>query len=272
MRVCSAPASICVVAQFPYLEHDGVLAFAHRGGAFEGLENSMAAFEHAVSLGYRYLETDAHATSDGVVVAFHDHTLERVTDHTGRIAQLPWSVVKGAHIGGTEPIPRMADLLTAWPDVRVNIDVKSDNAVEPLIELIRRTGCLDRVCVASFSDARLRRVRRALGPRLCTSTGPAETARLRLVSRSRMLGAFLPRHVGCAQVPVRLGALLVVTDGFVRTAHAYGLQVHVWTVNTRTEMERLLDLGVDGIVTDELETLRSVLADRGRWTPRGGGR
>lgn len=253
---------------FPYLEHDGVLALAHRGGAFEGLENSMAAFEHAVSLGYRYLETDAHATSDGVVVAFHDPSLDRVTDSSGRIARLPWSQVGAARIGGMEPVPRLTDLLDAWPDVRLNIDVKADSAVDPLVDLVRRTGCEDRICVASFSDRRLRRIRRALGPTVCTSTGPAETARLRFASYTTRFGPLAPRNVGCVQVPVQAGGIPVVTRGFVDTAHRNGLQVHVWTINTRTEMERLLDLGVDGIVTDETETLRSVLLDRGSWAPR----
>lgn len=255
------------MSRFPFLEHDGVLAFAHRGGAFEGLENSMAAFEHAVHLGYRYLETDVHATADGVVVAFHDETLDRVTDMTGRIAEQPWSVVSQARIGGTEPIPRLDELIGAWPDVRVNVDVKEDAAVEPFLDAVRRTGGLDRICVASFSDRRLRRLRAALGDGLCTSMGPAEIARLRIASYGPLLRAVVPRSAGCVQVPVQAYGLPIVTRGFVDAAHAAGLQVHVWTVNTRTEMERLLELGVDGLMTDELEALRTVLTDRGTWAP-----
>lgn len=253
------------MSRFAFLEHDGVLAFAHRGGAFEGPENSMAAFEHAVGLGYRYLETDVHATADGVVVAFHDDTLDRVTDRAGRIAQQPWSAVSKARIGGTEPIPRLDDLLGAWPDVRLNIDVKEETAVRPFIDTVRRTGGLDRICVASFSDRRLRRVRDAFGPRLCTSMGPAEIARLRLASYARPLRPLIPRTAGCVQVPVQAFGLPVVTRGFVDAAHAAGVQVHVWTVNTRPEMERLLELGVDGLITDEIRTLRAVLTERGSW-------
>lgn len=258
------------MSRFPYLEHEGVLAFAHRGGAFEGLENSMAAFDRAVSLGYRYVETDVRATADGVVVACHDATLDRVTDMTGRIAERPWAVVSQARIAGTEPIPRLDDLIAAWPDVRINIDVKEDAAVEPFVDVVRRTGALDRICVASFSDRRMRRVRAALGPRLCTSMGPAEIARLRLASYTRLIRTVIPRSAGCVQVPVQAYGLPVVTRGFVDKAHAAGLQVHVWTVNTRTEMERLLALGVDGLITDEIETLRAVLTDRGTWAPRAG--
>ncbi|HEX6446801.1 MAG TPA: glycerophosphodiester phosphodiesterase family protein, partial [Streptosporangiales bacterium] len=181
------------------------------------------------------------------------------------IAEQPWSAVSEARIAGSEPIPRLDDLLGAWPDVRLNIDVKEDAAVEPFVDAVRRTGGLDRICVASFSDRRLRRVRAALGPRLCTSMGPAEIARLRFASYGRPLRPLTPRSAGCVQVPVRAFGLPVVTRGFVDTAHAAGVQVHVWTVNTRAEMERLLELGVDGLMTDEVQTLRTVLVERGSW-------
>lgn len=253
----------------PFLEHGGVLAFAHRGGTFGGLENSMPAFEHAVSLGYRYLETDVHATSDGVLVAFHDDTLDRTTDSTGRIAELPWSRVSRARIGGSEPIPRLVELLDAWSDVCLNIDVKEDTAVEPFIDLLRgRTADLDRICVAAFVDSRLHRIRAALGPRLCTSMGRMEAARLRLAAYGGPLSRLAPHGIACVQVPVGYGPFPIVTSGFVRTAHAQGVQVHVWTVNSRPEMDRLADLGVDGLISDEIETLRSVLAKRGSWVPR----
>ncbi|HYU85192.1 MAG TPA: glycerophosphodiester phosphodiesterase family protein, partial [Kribbellaceae bacterium] len=108
---------------FSFLENDGPIAMAHRGGALHpdnvGYENSMKAFAHAVGLGYRYLETDVHATRDGVVVAFHDSSLDRVTDRTGVIADLPWSEVSKARINGHEPIPLLSDLLDRWPDVRL---------------------------------------------------------------------------------------------------------------------------------------------------------
>ena len=146
--------------RFAFLDHPGPLAFAHRGGAGEGHENTAAAFGRAVALGYTYLETDAHATSDGVLLAFHDHTLERVTDRSGRIAELPYSQVRGALIGGTEPIPLLEDLLGSWPEVRFNIDVKEPGAIGPLAEAVRRTAAYDRICLTSFSDERLRRARR----------------------------------------------------------------------------------------------------------------
>jgi glycerophosphoryl diester phosphodiesterase len=143
-----------------FLDHPTPLAFAHRGGPGHNPENSWPAFEHAVRLGYAYLETDAHATADGVLVAFHDNTLERVTDRAGEIASLRASEVAAARIGGVEPIPVLAELLAAWPDVRFNIDVKHAPAARPLADLIRRAAAWDRVCITSFSAARLRATRR----------------------------------------------------------------------------------------------------------------
>ncbi|WP_425836340.1 glycerophosphodiester phosphodiesterase [Streptomyces fractus] len=247
----------------PYLDHPGPLALAHRGGAADGLENTVAAFRRAVDLGYRYIETDVHATSDGRLVAFHDSTLDRVTDGAGRIADLPWRDVQQARVAGTEPVPLFEELLESFPDVRWNVDVKAEPALVPLLDLLRRTRAWDRVCVGSFSEARVARAQALAGPRLATSYGTKGVLGLRL--RSYGIPAALRRSAVCAQVPVTHGRIPVVDDRFVRAAHARGLQVHVWTVNDGKEMRRLLDLGVDGIVSDHIETLRDVLKDRGAW-------
>ncbi len=250
---------------YPFLDAPLPLAFAHRGGAGSGIENSMAAFEYAVGLGYRYLETDVHATSDGVLLAFHDRTLDRVTEQRGRLRQLTAADIDGIRIGGSAAIPRLEDILGAWPDVRVNVDVKDWPAIGPLVETVRRTGALDRICVASFSDRRLARVRAALGPALCTSLGPLGVLRLRVTSYGRLLGRAAASGVPCAQLPVRAGPVPVVDRRLVDAAHRRGLSVHVWTVDDPADMRRLLDLGVDGIMTDRPEVLREVLLGRGLW-------
>ncbi|WP_329279558.1 glycerophosphodiester phosphodiesterase [Streptomyces sp. NBC_01451] len=247
----------------PYLDHPGPIPFAHRGGAADGLENTMFQFRRAVETGYRYLETDVHRTADGKLVAFHDPTLDRVTDGGGLIADLPWSDVQHARVAGSEPVPLFEDLLEAFPEARWNVDVKAEPALRPLLDLIERTDSWDRICVGSFSEARVARAQRLAGPRLATSYGVRGVLNLRL--RSWGLPVGVRRSAVAAQVPQEQSGIPVVDRSFVRTAHARGLHVHVWTVNDPDHMHRLLDLGVDGIMTDHIDTLRKVLEDRGTW-------
>ncbi|MCQ6272354.1 glycerophosphodiester phosphodiesterase [Pseudarthrobacter sp. R1] len=247
------------------------VAMAHRGFSREGLENSMAAFRAAVELGYRYLETDVHTTADGVVLVFHDDTLDRVTDGSGQIAALTAAEVVGARISGREPIPTFDDLVTGLPGARLNVDVKDWNSVRSLAAAIERHQAHSRVLVTSFSDRRRRAVLKLLSRPVASSAGVVPVALF------TVLGRVLPgpvfrwtmRHVlhgvQALQVPVRRGMIEVVTPGFIRRAHALGLVVHVWTVNEPAEMRRLLRLGVDGIVTDRADLLRDVLQERGEW-------
>lgn len=243
----------------PYLDVRGPIAFAHRGGLSVHPENTLPAFEHAVDLGYRYLETDVHATADGVAVAFHDEDLSRTCGIDAKIGDLPWEEVADARVDGVAPIPRLGDLLMRFPEVRFNIDAKSDDAVDGLAALIERTDSIDRVCAASFSWRRLRRLRKRLGPGLLTNLVSLEVGFLGVVGH---LPGTSPR---VAQVPVRFGRLPVVTQRFVRSAKRAGIPVHVWTIDEPDEMNRLLDLGVDGIMTDRPEVLRQVFVDRGIW-------
>ncbi|TPG19443.1 glycerophosphodiester phosphodiesterase [Pedococcus bigeumensis] len=256
-------------ADFAYFDAPTPIGLAHRGGAKIAanlhLENTMAAFREAVRLGYRYLETDVHGTADGVLLAFHDLRLDRVTDKGGRIAELPYAAVQSARINGREPIPLLSDLLEEFPDTRINIDVKAPGAIGPLVEVIRAHKAIDRVCVGSFSDRRLRAVRRLLGPRLATATGPAEVAALRLAPQR--IASWLRSPAAVLQVPtghlVGGRRLDLVTPALVERVHAMGKHVHVWTIDDAAEMHRLFDLGVDGIVSDRIDTLAEVLAERG---------
>jgi glycerophosphoryl diester phosphodiesterase len=228
----------------------------------------MAAFAHAVDLGYRYLELDVRASADGEVVVFHDARLDRVTGHTGRLADHTWRELRDVRVDDTEPLARLEDVLGSWPDVRVNIDPKDDAVVEPLIRILRSPDVLDRVCVMAFSDRRLARLRKALGPRLCTALGPAGMTRLRL-SASRVRVGRSVGHV--AQVPPVVGEVRLLDSGVIGAARAQGLPVHVWVVDHPGEMRRLLELGVDGIMTDRPSVLRRVLDEAGHWPASVGG-
>lgn len=254
----------------PYLQGPHPHAIAHRGGVhLDGMsseevwpENTMVAFQAAVDLGYGRVETDAHVTADGVLVAFHDEVLDRVTDRVGKISELTWSEVSQAKVAGAEPIPLLEDILTTWPHLKVNIDPKADNAVEPLARLLKRLDALDRVGVGAFSDQRLAAMRERCGPELCISGGPNSVKRW-LAASHRL--AFAPKGVQLFQVPTAHGSISIVTGRSIEYAHRHGLAVHVWTIDEEDEMRRLLDLGVDGIITDQPRVLKRVLIDRGEW-------
>jgi glycerophosphoryl diester phosphodiesterase len=253
-------------------------AYAHRGGAHyppnRHRENTRHAFAQAVDLGYRYLETDVHATADGVLVAFHDSVLDRVTDRTGTVAALPYAEVARARIAGQDPIPLLSELLTAFPQARFNIDAKADGAVAPLAEVIAEHDAYDRVCVSSFGVARLHRLRRRLGPRVASAASSAGIAVNRFVPwLTWALNSPAPVLQLPVSYPFRGRRVQVLTPALVRTVHRAGKRVQVWTVDDSETMTRLLELGVDGIFTDRIDVLKDVLVRHGLWTgPPGSGK
>ena len=261
------------ITGFPFLDDpEGVIAFAHRGGAghpeLRGMENTLAAFQHAAALGYTYLETDEHATSDGVLLAFHDDVLDRVTDRRGVIYEQPYVDVAVARIRDDHPIPRLSDLLEHFPEHRFNIDIKSRGAIEPLADLIEQTGAHHRVLIGSFDEGVARTFRRRLARPVAMSCGPVAA----VATRAGLPVRGLIRDHGVAlQVPHRTRGVLVLTAQFVRRAHAAGRHVHAWTIDDPEEMRELLDLGVDGLFTDRTDLLRDVLIERGQWPTMGRG-
>ncbi len=222
----------------------------------------MAAFAHAVGLGYRYIETDVHATKDGALVAAHDAGLDRVAGKAQAIAELTWDELQTIDLGVGHGIPRFAELLETFPEVRINVEPKSDDAVDLLAAAISTHDALSRVCVGSFSDARIAQMRELLGPELCTSAGPRDVARIFAggITRRPWTGGH-----ACLQIPSSVGPVKL-SRRLVDKAHDLGLQVHVWTINDASEMRQLLDLGVDGLMTDNTELLRQVMIDRNEWT------
>ena len=189
----------------PFVQTRTPIAFAHRGGASDAPENTMPAFQRAMDLGYRYIETDVHATKDGVLLAFHDDDLLRTCGKPGVISEMDYDDVRKFRINGQEPIPLMQEIFDAWPDAMVNIDCKADTALMPLVSSLRGPGILERVCVGSFSDKRLATLRNIFGPALCTSLGPREVAKLRVRSWVGQPRSFPGAYA--AQVPHRQGPL-----------------------------------------------------------------
>ncbi|MEW1955166.1 glycerophosphodiester phosphodiesterase [Terrabacter sp. NPDC080008] len=263
-----------MVTTRPYLDRTPV-ALAHRGGSLYppniGLENTMTAFGNAIAMGYTHLETDVHVTRDGRLVAFHDTVLDRVTDRRGHIRDLPWAEVSRARIGTGERVPLLTDVLEAWPDVRLNIDLKAPGTAEPLWRLVEERGLHDQVCVGSFSQRSISEFRRLSRGRVTTAAAQVGTALARFAPRA--LTALLRTPADVFQVPVSIvvrgRTVPVVTARLLAAAHRYGKQVHVWTIDDAAEMHRLLDLGVDGLVSDRIDVLKDVLVSRGSWTGRG---
>nr|WP_210051461.1 glycerophosphodiester phosphodiesterase [Nesterenkonia lacusekhoensis] len=244
--------------------HHSPLAFVHRGGD-PARENTMAAFEAAVAMGYRYLEIDVRTSSDGVLVVFHDETLERITDGTGPLSEKTWQQLAGLRLRASgEPLLRFEELLTRWEDVHLNVDLKDGASVDEFARLVEAHGAHDRVLAASFNDARRHRVRRALSRRVATSGGWVVTALIVLLGPLGLMQRLGRRstEIDCVQVPISQGRIRVVTPGFVRRCHRAGLQVHVWVVDEPEEMRRLLDMGVDGLMTDDAAALAQFMAER----------
>ena len=274
-------------------------ALAHRGFSPDGHENTMAAFRAAADLGFVWLETDVHTTRDGVVVAFHDPSLERVTGESGNVNDLTWEQLRALRIGGAHGIPTLTELLRELPHARLNIDVKDEASVAALPRVVADEGAADRVRVTSFSDSRRRRtlaaVSRLTGRRVRTSAGMLGTVGFLAVSAvapltdrvspriasvlwrahtaawSRVVVPFdtlqLPEtHV--LRLPLgRRVTVRVVSPQFLGLAHREGLSVQVWTVNDPADMHRLLDMGVDGVITDRADLLKDVLVAREQWPP-----
>lgn len=241
----------------PVLDAPRPLLIAHRGGAAYapnvGVENTVAAFERAAALGFGWVETDVRASADGVPVLVHDPVLDRLCGVPARVEGTLWSVLRGLRVGGREPLPRLDDVLAGFPRVRFVVDVKCDAAVRPVVEAVRRTGACDRVLLAAFSDRRVRRLRTLAGPTLATSSSSVEVALLRAGGPAAATGA--RRGAVCVQVPVRTRGLPVLSATLVERAHRLGMHVHVWGVEDPAGMREVLDLGVDGLIADDLPTL-----------------
>lgn len=241
------------------------IPMAHRGGALLtanlGIENTVRAFSNAVALGYRYLETDVHVTSDGHLIAFHDDDFSRVTDVADTLREARLADVRRLRVGGREPIPTLDELFESFPHCRFNIDIKQAAAARPLAECLRRHRAERRVCIGSFSRSTIRRFR-SLMPEVPTAVSTTGVA--------AMAFGTMPQGGQVFQVPIshQVGPLNVelVSPRNIRRIHDSGRKVHVWTIDDPTTMHRLIDWGVDGIVTDRPDLLKEVLSARGMWS------
>lgn len=239
-----------------------VVPFAHRGAGLLAPENTFAAFEHAVALGYPVIETDIQASLDGTLYAFHDDDLKRLTGESLTIGGLRDVDIDRIKVQGRHQIPKLADMFEAFPDTCFNLDAKTWAAVEPMSVMIRHMNANSRVCIGSFSEARIKAVLALLGPKTSHSLGTAGAVRFFFAALAGLQQSF---SANCVQFPVRYKGVTLINARNVAFAHQLGLKVHVWTVNDEATMNSLLDLGVDGLMTDDCALLRLVLEERGVW-------
>lgn len=248
------------------------IVMAHRGGSDEAAENSVEAISRLVDIGIRYLETDVQLTADGQVVICHDETLDRTYGVPGKVADFTYDELLKYRNAAGEQMPRLADVLERFPTLYFNIDAKTNEVAEPLVQVLLESEAMGRSLIASFSEKRLEKVREIGGPEVTTSLGVKAIVNLMLasetVSNAETWHVPGPRHhVRAAQVPERSRGIRVVSRRFVATAHTSGLAVHVWTVNDPDKMVKLLDMGVDGLITDRPAMAKELLEERGLWDP-----
>jgi glycerophosphoryl diester phosphodiesterase len=268
-----------------------VIAFAHQGGSFEGPSSTLAAIEHALAVGATAIELDVHATKDRRVVVCHDESVDRTTNHHGEIADLTLAELRamdnaywwidGDVVSPGRPaseyltrgrapedphygVATLEEVATAFPGVLFNLDLKRTSpdveAYEALLyDELRTLEITESVIVASFHDHAIQRFR-ALARDVATSAATEETATFYF---SHLESAPIVPPVTAFQVPATFGDVEVVTESFVEAAHRAGVAVHVWTINDVDQMARLLDLGVDGLVSDRPTPLAALLKERG---------
>jgi len=268
-----------------------VIAFAHQGGSFEGPSSTLVAIAHALEVGASAIELDVHATKDRHVVVCHDETVDRTTNHHGEIASLTlaelremdnafwWiegDVVSPGHDAseylwrGRAPadqrygVATLEEVSEAFPGVLLNLDIKRtgpevEGYEELLASELRRLERNSSVMVASFHDEAIQRFR-SFAPEVATSAATKESATFYF---SLVEGSPLVPNASAFQLPATYGDIEVVTAPFIESAHEADMAVHVWTVNDPEEMARLLDLGVDGLISDRPTPLAALLKERG---------
>lgn len=269
-----------IASQFPALSGPLPLTFAHRGGAALWPENTLEAFRGAIDLGCTHVETDVRMTRDGEIIVFHDEGLERTTNGTGRVATHTLSQLRRLDAayrfspdgksfprrGQGVTIPTLAELVELSPSVRFNVELKERGPFDlprALLAFIDRHGIGDRVVVAAERHELMRDFRQLAQGRIATSASRRECLQFWFASRLR-LTALLRLPYQALQIPVRAGNLTVVTPTLLDAAHREGLMVHVWTIDEPREMRRLLDLGVDGLMSDHPDRLRQIVIERSR--------
>jgi glycerophosphoryl diester phosphodiesterase len=236
---------------------------AHRGLAVEAPENTLLAFAKAIAVGVTHLETDVHVSADGVAIISHDPDLRRVAARTATVAHLTSHELRRIDLGNGQSFASLGEALDAFPETRFNIDIKIEGAVQPTVDAIRAANATGRVLIGSFGTSRRLRAVRML-PGVATSVSARGGIAAVAAARSGAVAALrrILRDVQAVQLPESVLGMKPFSRRAIDAFHAAGVEVHAWTINDVPAMERLLDAGVDGLVTDRADLAMPVVQKR----------
>ena len=246
---------------FKFLDNYNFIPFAHRGGSYDFCENTLDAFNNSINLGYRHIETDVRHTKDNKLVIFHDPDLKRICGLDIKIENLDYEDLKNIKIFERHTIPLLDEVLSSWPEINFNIEPKSLNSAHLLKEKLKSLRNLEQICIGSFSNTKMNILRREFRDNLCTSMTESETI---LFFLNRVLPIY-GNSIPCLQIPMSHMGFRIVTNNLVEHVHSLGKKIHVWTINDEKQMIDLIDLNVDGIMTDKPKTLKKVLQTKFLW-------
>ena len=244
----------------PFFEDYSFFGFVHRGGDEVETENTIEAFKYSSDLGFVFIETDVQATKDGHVVIFHDASLKRMAGVNKSINELTLKEINEINLLSGGKIPLLSEALETFPDLRFNIDIKTEDALEETIQIIKKMNFLDKTCLASFSSSRLKRIKNLAGPEACISSGQMDIFKMMCQSIGIELQATMSQ---CAQIPVKQWGVPVLTKRFIETAKKQNKFVHVWTIDDIDQMFELIEFGVDGLMTDKPSVLKEAMLKKG---------
>ena len=238
------------------------MGIAHRGASAHSLENTLDSFSTAHKLGYKNFELDVQSSKDGEVFVCHDDNLKRLIGEDLLLSNLLGSDIRSLEDTYGYKIPTLLEILEEFPDAQLNIDAKSWQVVNPLCQVIKTTEAYNRICIGGFSDLRVRKIIKKLNPRVCYSPGPLGCLYFYLCFLINLIPKF---QAGCLQLPESFLGYSFLSKKFVEFAHKSGLLVHIWTINEEARMRELIEIGVDGIMTDNCVGLKKVMKEYSLW-------
>ena len=246
---------------FEFLNNYKFIPFAHRGGSLESTENTLDSFQHSINLGYEYIETDVRHTRDNKLVVFHDEDLKRLCNEEIKISDMEYEDLKKIKIKKKHYNPLLDEVLTTWPNINFNIEPKTFTSAKLLSQSLKKIKNINRFCIGSFSFKKLEMIRNNVGVKLCTSMTKSETIKFYL----KQIIPLSKINIPCLQIPSRYMGFKIITKSIIDKFHNQNKKVHVWTVNDENEINELIDIGVDGIMTDKPTLLKRILKSRSLW-------